>query len=69
MKSHTPDRCREEKRENQLEGQDTPETGNKGVLAFQKYSELVSRSLDKKNLAFLLFRRERERGREGDGGG
>lgn len=59
----SPDRCWGEKRENQFWGQDTPETGNKGTLAFQKYSELVSGSLEK-NLGFLLLE---EKGKEGEG--
>lgn len=55
----------ERKREKiSLEGQDTPETGNKGVLAFQKYSELVSRSLEKK---ILLFSCLEEKGKEAEG--
>lgn len=55
MKSHTPLLTDAEgKREKiSFEGQDTPETGNKGALAFQKYSELVSGSLEKKILVFF----------------
>lgn len=72
MKSHTPLLTDAEgKREKiSFEGQDTPETGNKGTLAFQKYSELVSGSLEKKKKSwFSPLRRERERGRGGRGGG
>lgn len=66
MKSHTPLLTDAEgKREKiSFEGQDTPETGNKGPLAFQKYSELVSGSLEKNNLGFLLLE---EKGKEGEG--
>lgn len=56
---------RGKERKSVLRSRTVRKTGNKGVLAFQKYSELVSGSLEKKILVFSSYKRKgkRERGR------